>query len=39
MDEAQIEIIDKTSLNVLIQESNDIIAIIVSSIKTSRKRK
>ncbi len=35
----EIEIVDKTLLNPLMQENNEIIAIIVSSIKTARNNK
>lgn len=35
----EMEIVDKTLLNSLMQENNEIIAIIVSSIKTARKNK
>jgi four helix bundle protein len=35
----EMQIIDKTLVDALIQETDEIIAIIVSSIKTSRKRK
>ncbi|MFH1124834.1 MAG: four helix bundle protein [Pseudomonadota bacterium] len=35
----EMEIIDKTSLGSLMQENDEIIAITVSSIKTSRKKK
>jgi len=35
----EMEIVDKTLLNPLMQENNEIIAIIVSSIKTARKNK
>jgi len=34
----EMEILDKASLNSLMQENDEIIAIIVSSIKTSRKK-
>ena len=35
----EMEIVDKTLLNSLMQENNEIIAIIVSSIKTARNNK
>ena len=35
----EMEIVDKTLLNSLMQENNEIIAIIVASIKTARKNK
>ena len=35
----EIEIVDKALLNPLMQENNEIIAIIVASIKTARKNK
>lgn len=35
----ELEIVDKTLFNSLMQENNEIIAIIVSSIKTARKNK